>query len=73
MYIPVNLNDFYTALSHLGSSNKMQRYHSNSIRCIFLLLDTHPRAASMIGRAFFGCRWGNRMMGILTHERKCNR
>lgn len=51
----------------------MQRYHSNSIRCIFLLLDTHPRAAPVIGRALFWCHRGNRMMGILTHERKRNR
>ena len=52
----------------------MQRYHSNSIRCLFLLLDTHPRAAPVIGRALFWChRGGNRMMGILTHERKRQR
>lgn len=38
-----------------------------------LLLDTHPRAAAVIGWALFGCHWGNRMMGILTHERKCQR
>ena len=58
----------------MDSSNKMQRYHSNSIRCLFLLLDTHPRAAPVIGRALFWChRGGNRMMGILTHERKRQR
>lgn len=65
-------SSFLKAFWNLDNSNKMQRYHSNSIRCIFLLLDTHPRAAPLIGWALFWCHWGNQMMGILTHERKCN-
>lgn len=37
---------FYPAFVHLDSGNKMQGHHSNSIRRIILLLDTHPRVAS---------------------------
>lgn len=55
------------------NGNKMPCNHSNSIRRVLLLLDTHPRGALVIGWAFFGCHWGNRMTASLTHGRKCHR
>lgn len=56
-------------LTEIWATTEGQRYHSNNIRCILVFLET-LRSRAVIGRLFFGCHWGNRMMGILTHERK---